>query len=106
MSESKERVNVAALANNVADHWKSFDVSEFNGNNVRFRVMEDIAAEWHAHEHSDELFLVLSGVVHIDTEQGSQTLHPNELWVVPAGMRHRARVVGRATLLVMDSFSK
>jgi mannose-6-phosphate isomerase-like protein (cupin superfamily) len=43
--------------------WSSHDVATVNGNAVRFRVMEDKTAPWHIHDHSDELFYVLSGAV-------------------------------------------
>jgi len=66
--------------------------------------MEEATANWHSHEDSDELFLVLSGIVAIDTEHGTHTLRTHELFVVPAGLRHRARVEGRATLFVADRF--
>jgi quercetin dioxygenase-like cupin family protein len=64
--------------------------------------MEDITANWHAHTGSDELFYVMSGTIHMDTEHGTRTIHPGELFVEPAGTRHRGRVEGRATMLVID----
>jgi mannose-6-phosphate isomerase-like protein (cupin superfamily) len=85
----------------VTDAWKSFDVARVNGNSVRFRVMENKTADWHVHEHSDELFHVISGTVLIDTEDGVREIRSGQLFVVPQGTRHRARVEGRATLLVI-----
>ncbi|HIK06164.1 MAG TPA: cupin domain-containing protein [Trichormus sp. M33_DOE_039] len=64
--------------------------------------MEDITANWHSHDVSDELFYVISGIVHIDTEYGTETLNSNDLFIVPAKTKHRARVEGRATLLIID----
>jgi hypothetical protein len=43
--------------------WSSHDVATVNGSAVRFRVMEDKTAAWHIHDHSDELFYVLSDAV-------------------------------------------
>src|SRR5450631_2061397 len=90
----------------VTDAWKSFDVATVNRNAVRFRVMENKTANWHLHESSDELFYVVSGTVFMDTESGTREIHPGQLFVVPAGTRHRARVKGRATLLVIDNIAK
>jgi mannose-6-phosphate isomerase-like protein (cupin superfamily) len=87
----------------VADAWKSFDVATVNGNSVRFRVMENMTANWHVHEHSDELFYVVSGTVLMDMEHGVREIRPGQLLVVPAGTRHRARVEGRASILVVDN---
>jgi mannose-6-phosphate isomerase-like protein (cupin superfamily) len=91
------------LQTGVADVWKSFDVATVNENAVRFRVMENTTANWHVHEHSDELFYVVSGIVLMDTELGVRKIQSRQLFVVPAGTRHRARVEGRATLLVVDN---
>ena len=43
---------------------------------------------WHAHEHEDELFLVLKGELRLEMEQGNVVLTEGELYVVPKGVRH------------------
>ena len=86
----------------MTDTWKSFDVATVNGNAVRLRVMQDVAAGWHVHESSDELFYVFSGTVSMETEHGTREISAGQLVVVPAGTQHRARVVGRAAMLVID----
>lgn len=43
---------------------------------------------WHAHEHEDELFLVLKGELRIELESGAVLLRQGELYVVPKGVRH------------------
>jgi mannose-6-phosphate isomerase-like protein (cupin superfamily) len=95
--------NLGQLTVGVTDGWKSFDVTTVNGNSVRFRVMENKTANWHVHERSDEMLYVISGTVFMDTEHGIRRIGAGELFVVPAGTRHRVRVDGRATLLVVDS---
>ena len=102
MSELTAKCNLINLSEGIVESWKSLDISQFNGNSVRLRVMEDMTANWHSHDNSDELFYIISGEVHIDTEAGTETLGANEIYIVPAKMRHRARVAGRATLLVID----
>jgi len=92
-----------SLQISVTDAWKSFDVATVNGNAVRFRVMENTTANWHVHEHTDELFYVVSGAVLMDTEHGVREIRLRQLLVMPAGTRHPARVEGRATLLVIDN---
>jgi len=86
----------------VADAWKSFDIATVNGNAVRLRVMENRTASWHVHEDSDELFYVISGIIFMDTEHGVNEINSGQLFVVPKGTRHRARVEARATMIVVD----
>jgi mannose-6-phosphate isomerase-like protein (cupin superfamily) len=82
--------------------WQSVDVAAVNGNTVRLRTMQDFTARWHSHVDSDELFYVLSGLFHLDADERTVDLRPGELFVVPAGMRHRGRAGARTTLLVVD----
>jgi mannose-6-phosphate isomerase-like protein (cupin superfamily) len=86
----------------VTNPWESFDLTTVNGNTVRLRVMQDVTADWHTHETSDELFYVISGTVHMDTEHGAREIRAGQLFLVPAGTRHRGRVEGRAAMLVVD----
>lgn len=44
---------------------------------------------WHDHAGQDELFHVLEGELVIEFEDGSVTLRPGDVHVVPAGVRHR-----------------
>lgn len=43
---------------------------------------------WHAHEHEDEMFLVLKGELLLEMETGNVLLHEGEMLVVPKGVRH------------------
>lgn len=95
-------LDLDGLQRDVTDAWKSFNLATVNGNAVRLRVMEDVTADWHTHESSDELFYVISGTVTMDTEHGKREIRAGQLFVVPARTQHRGRVAGRATLLVVD----
>ena len=48
------------------------------------------AVVWHKHLDQDELFLVQSGVISLETEWGNLKLGPGELAVVPKGVGHRS----------------
>jgi mannose-6-phosphate isomerase-like protein (cupin superfamily) len=82
--------------------FKSIDVATVNGNTVRLRTMRTFTARWHTHVESDELFYVLSGLFHLDTDERTVDVRAGELFVVPAGMRHRGRAGAPTTLLVID----
>ena len=97
--------DVVTLAAGVTDAWKSFDLAKINGQNMRLRVMQDTTAQWHVHADSDEAFFVLSGTFFLDTDAGTLRIDAGQLGVARAGIRHRGRVEGRATLLVIDGFA-
>lgn len=49
----------------------------------------DGAFTWHAHEHEDELFLVIAGTLRIEFRGGDRILGPGQLLCIPAGVEHR-----------------
>lgn len=83
------------------DAWFSETIGEPNGNPVMIRVMNDVIAPFHTHETADEMFIVLSGTVFIDTASNTQTINAGQSHTVAAGIEHRARVEGRAELIVI-----
>ncbi len=85
--------------------WFAQTLASHNGVNLKFRVMRGTVADFHVHADSPECFFVLSGRVTIDTDAGSVTLEPGQFLEVPAGVRHRSRVEGEATVLVFDGLA-
>jgi mannose-6-phosphate isomerase-like protein (cupin superfamily) len=82
-------------------HWQPRVVAGYNGNDVMVvKVRGEFS--WHAHPETDDLFLCLSGRVTIDLEGGSVELGPGELFVVPAGVRHRPRAEEEAHLMLIE----
>jgi mannose-6-phosphate isomerase-like protein (cupin superfamily) len=93
------------IAAKAAEPWLSSILTTISGVNLRFRVMQDTQAQWHVHSHSPECFFVLDGQVTIETALGGHTLGPGEFFRVEPGITHRARVMGRARLLVLDQLT-
>lgn len=96
-----DAVNLAAKLALFAEHWSPKVVSRFNGHDV---MVVKVQGEfpWHVHEETDDFFLVLSGSIRIETEQGDVALGPGELHVVPAGVRHRPVAEEEAHLLLIE----
>jgi mannose-6-phosphate isomerase-like protein (cupin superfamily) len=90
------------IARTTPDQWFAQTLVSHNGANLKFRVMRDTCADFHVHPASPECFFVVSGIVTIDTESGSVTLGPGQFFEVPAGLSHRSKVNGEATVLVFD----
>jgi mannose-6-phosphate isomerase-like protein (cupin superfamily) len=96
------KVNIAEKLESFADHWAPRIVARYNDNEVRLVKVEGEFV-WHSHADTDELFLVLDGTLDMELRDGTVTLAPGELFVVPRGTEHRpcARN-GEVKLLVMD----
>lgn len=65
--------------------------------------MHDAIAKWHVYTDTDEMFVLLSGSVSIDTESGSFDMTRNDCLVIKAGTQHQARTGATATLMTLVS---
>ena len=44
---------------------------------------------WHKHPETDEVFIVITGVLDIEFKDGKVTLESGEMFVIPKGVEHR-----------------
>jgi quercetin dioxygenase-like cupin family protein len=61
---------------------------------------------WHSHEHEDEMFLVLRGVLRIgraEADGGAVSVHPGEFFVVPRGVRHNTSAVEETWIVLVET---
>ena len=67
-------------------------VGELNGQYLLLVKCEGDKVPWHTHDHEDEMFYVLEGVLDI-FEKGkttkTTTLYPGEFYIVKKGIEHR-----------------
>ncbi len=94
-------VNLAEKLSTFTQHWSPRIVGAFNGHDLMVvKVQGDFV--WHDHPDTDDFFLVLSGQLMIDLPDGTVTLNPGELFVVPKGVQHRPRAVVETHLLLIE----
>jgi mannose-6-phosphate isomerase-like protein (cupin superfamily) len=96
------KVNLAEKLGSFSEHWSPKIVARYNDNEVRL-VKTDGEFVWHKHDETDELFLILEGEFDMDFRDGTVTLKPGELLIVPRGTEHRpAARRGEVKLLLID----
>jgi mannose-6-phosphate isomerase-like protein (cupin superfamily) len=97
-----DKVNLAEKLDSFSDHWAPRIVARYNDNEVRLVRVEGEFV-WHQHDETDELFLILDGVLDIELRDRTVRLNPGEMFVVPRGTEHRpiARE-GEVKLLLID----
>ena len=97
-----EVVDLAAEGAAVTELYRNMVISRVNDSCLRLAVFEE-AYRWHFHPSSDELFIVVSGCLAIDLEDGREIrLGPWQCVTIPAGVRHRTRALGRTTNLCVE----
>ena len=80
-------VDLAQKLSSFTEPWQPKVVARLNDYEIK---VVKLAGEfvWHAHDDTDELFLVLDGVLTIRLRDGDVTLRPGQLYVVPRGVEH------------------
>ena len=94
-------INLAQKLATFTEHWQPRTVGQFNGHDL---MVVKVKGEfvWHKHEDTDDFFLVLKGQITIQMHEGSVTLGPGEVFVVPKGVEHRPVAEEEAHLLLIE----
>jgi mannose-6-phosphate isomerase-like protein (cupin superfamily) len=96
-------INIKQTSDAVDQPYKNFVLNRVNDHCIRVAVMVG-EYKWHHHPRSDETFLVMEGAFEIDLEDGrTLTLHPGDLFTIPAGVRHRTRARTRTVNLCFEN---
>jgi mannose-6-phosphate isomerase-like protein (cupin superfamily) len=80
-------VSLRAAAEALTELWSPRVVAELDDSYVKVARIQGTLA-WHAHEHQDELFVVLKGRLRIEMEARTVELAAGDAFVVPKGVRH------------------
>ena len=94
-------IDLAEKLGSFAEHWQPRVVAGFNGNDVMV-VKAKGEFVWHKHEDTDDFFLVLAGTLVIELRDGSVTLGPGQLYVVPRGVEHRPVAAEEVHVLLIE----
>ncbi|WP_201004054.1 cupin domain-containing protein [Paenibacillus glycanilyticus] len=96
----RKKINLFEATKNIRE-YTNFVVNEVNDHVLRAAVI-DGEFHWHKHEDTDEMFLVIEGVLFIDLDEETVTLHPGDVYTIPRNVMHRTRSKGRTVNLCFE----
>src|SRR5262245_15187020 len=96
-----ESVNLAAKLADITEYWRPRVVGELNGQAVKLVKLQGEFV-WHHHDAEDELFLVLSGRLRMEFQNGAREVAPGEFIIVPRGVEHRPVAVDETAILLFE----
>jgi mannose-6-phosphate isomerase-like protein (cupin superfamily) len=96
-----QAINLAQKLSAFDDLWSPKIVTQFNGHDVMV-VKARGAFVWHAHDDTDDFFLVLKGQLVIELRDGEVRLGPGDIHVVPKGVEHRPVAAEEVHLLLIE----
>ncbi len=94
-------INFAEKLSLFSDQWQPRVIAELNDYQFKIvRIEGDFI--WHDHKDTDEAFIVLEGTLRIDFHDGSVTLGPGEMYVVPKGVEHKPYAEREVKMLLIE----
>lgn len=96
-----EVISLADKLGGIASHWSPRVVAEMN--DVQFKLVK-LAGEfvWHAHEHTDEVFIVVRGAMQVVYRDRVVTVRAGEMIVIPRGIEHITRAADECHALIVE----
>jgi len=84
---SYKAINFGKKFNKFDEHWSPKVIAEMN--DYQFKLAK-VQGEfiWHTHTDTDEVFIVIEGVLDIVFRDGRVRLESGEMFVVPRGVEH------------------
>lgn len=97
-----EKVNLKSTVDAVEKLYIYEKVGQLNGHILSVVNVENRILDFHIHEESDELFYVIEGGFHLETDEGLIKVEVGEFIIVPKGTRHRPVVKSLTKFLMIE----
>jgi mannose-6-phosphate isomerase-like protein (cupin superfamily) len=98
-------VSLELACSALTELWSPRVVGQVNNQYIKVaKVLGEFP--WHSHEHEDEMFLVLRGVLSIgraEADGGPVSLGPGEFFVVPRGVRHNTSAAEETWIALVET---
>ena len=95
------KLNLNAVMDAVPALWSPQVIGAVNDYDVK---AANVAGEFieHVHSDTDEIFIVLSGRLHLDLPDETVTLDPFDVYTVPRGVAHRPRAEDGTRIMMIE----
>lgn len=97
-----KKVNLKSASNSVDKLYVYDKIGQLNSHVLSVVNVENRTLDFHVHEGSDELFYVIEGGFHLETDEGLIEVNEGEFIIVPKGIRHRPIVKSLTRFLMIE----
>lgn len=96
-----KKINIDQKLSLFNDHWNPRIIGELNKQHVKLAKIKGEFI-WHKHDKEDEMFLVLKGTLKIEFRDRIETIHENEIIIVPKGVEHRPIAEEEVSIMLFE----
>ena len=97
----RKPINLSQKLSLFSEHWQPKVIAEMNDYQFKLVKIEGDFI-WHDHPETDETFIVLEGELRIDFRDGSVTLGPGDMFVVPKGVEHKPYAKAEVKMMLIE----
>ena len=96
-----KKINFKSKFEKFNDLWSPKVIAEMNDYQLKLvKIKDDFV--WHEHNHTDEVFIVISGVIWIEFKDETIQINTGEMIVVPKGTKHRPYATEEAQIMLVE----
>ncbi|MBS7561580.1 MULTISPECIES: cupin domain-containing protein [Pseudomonas] len=99
--DAYQSINFANKLGLFSEHWTPKVIAEMNDYQFKISKLQGEFV-WHSHADTDETFIVLDGLLHIDFRDGQVSIASGEMFVVPKGVEHKPWAEQEVKLLLIE----
>ena len=97
-----ELIDVPEIIADCNEKWFNQTLTKVNNSVVRIGIIEG-EFHWHKHDHDDEFFFVLEGMLYIDLDDRTIELGPHQGTTISKGVMHRPRAPQKVVMLMVET---
>ena len=96
-----KKINFKSKFEKFNDLWSPKVIAEMNDYQFKLvKIKDDFV--WHEHNDTDEVFIVISGVIWIEFKDETIQINTGEMIVVPKGSKHRPYATEEAQIMLVE----
>ena len=99
-----DKVSVQEKLSLFHDYWNPRIVGELNGQHVKLVKFKGEFV-WHSHEHEDEMFYVVNGIMKMEFRDRTVAVNKNEFIIVPRGVEHKPVAIDEVSVMLFEPAS-
>jgi len=96
-----KKINFKSKFEKFNDLWSPKVIAKMNDYQFKLvKIKDDFV--WHEHNDTDEVFIVISGVIWIEFKDETIQINTGEMIVVPKGTKHRPYATEEAQIMLVE----